>query len=257
MRLLPLAVLLPLLVGASASAGERTLAWTYDTNVLPAGSKELELWSTGRFGRPEGYSAFDNRAELEIGLGGQLQTSVYLNYGTVYDGPSGTTVLNWSISNEWKWKLLDPVADVFGLALYGEVTGGVNEEELEAKLILDKRYGHLLLALNLIGELEWENQFTGWLHEQILEATAGAEYGVGAGFHVGVEARVNAVWETATGFVGGAVFVGPVVSFVQPKWWLALSVTAQVAGFGSGTVNGLELDEHERLNVRLLAGFDL
>ncbi|MGO8971175.1 MAG: hypothetical protein ACLQDQ_16580 [Myxococcaceae bacterium] len=252
-----LAALLSLLAGASALASERTLTWTYDSNVLPPGSKELELWSTGRFGRPEGYSAFDNRAELEMGLVDQLQTSVYLNFGTVYDGPSGITVQNWSISNEWKWKLLDPVADVLGLALYGEVTVGVSEEELEAKLILDKRYGRLLLALNLIGEAEWENTFSGWLAEQQLEASGGAEYNLGAGFHLGLEARVNAVWERGTGFVGGAVFLGPVVSYVQKTWWVALSVMPQVVGFGSGTVGGLELDEHERLNVRLLAGFDL
>src|SRR5450432_4218297 len=94
------AAVLLLVLSASAEAGERTLAWTYDTSVLPEGSKELELWSTGRFGRPEGYSGFDNRAELELGLGGLLQTSVYLNFGTVYDGPSGTTVQNWSLSNE-------------------------------------------------------------------------------------------------------------------------------------------------------------
>jgi hypothetical protein len=48
-----------------------------------------------------------------------------------------------------------------------------------------------------------------------------------------------------------------VVSFVQPTWWVALSVLPQVVGFGSGTYDGLELDEHERINIRLLAGFDL
>jgi hypothetical protein len=252
-----LTAVLTCLLGTTAWAGERTLTWTYDSNVLPQASKELELWSTGRFGRPEGYSAFDNRAELELGLGAGFQTSVYLNFGTVYDGPSGTTVQNWSVSNEWKWKALDPVADVLGLALYGEATVGVLEEELEAKLILDKRFGKLLLAVNLIGELEWEKEFGGWLHEQILEASVGSEYAVGAGFHVGVEARVNAVWETGTGFVGGAVFVGPVISYVRPTWWIALSVMPQVVGFGNATAGGLELDEHERLNVRLLAGFDL
>jgi hypothetical protein len=251
------AALLALLLGASASASERTLTWTYDTSILPQGSKELELWSTGRFGRPDGFSEFDNRAELEIGLGANVQTSIYFNFSTIHEGPSASTEQVWNLSNEWKWKLLDPVADVFGLALYGEVTAGVSEYELESKLILDKRVGRLLIALNLIGELEWESLFSGWLHEQILEASGGAEYAVGAGFHVGVEARVNAVWETYTGFVGGAVFVGPVVSYVRPTWWVALSVTAQVTGFGSGLVDGLEFDEHERLNVRLLAGFDL
>jgi len=249
------AALLSLLAGSSALASERTLTWEYDSSVLPPGSKELELWSTGRFGKPEGYSAFDNRAELEMGLVDQLQTSLYVNFGTVYD--YGSLVSNWSISNEWKWKLLDPVADVIGLALYGELTFGPSEEELEAKVILDKRFGKLLLALNLIGEYEWENLNPGWLHEQQLEAAFGSEYNLGAGFHLGVEARLNNVWEGGTGFVGGALFLGPVVSYVRPTWWVALSVLAQVVGYGSGTVDGLELDEHERINVRLLAGFDL
>jgi hypothetical protein len=249
------AALLAVVVAAPALASERTLTWEYDTNVLPWGSKELELWTTGRFGHPEGYSAFDNREELEFGLGDNWQTSLYVNFGTVYD--YGNLKTNWTISNEWKWKLMDPVADIFGLALYAEFTVGPSEEELEGKLIFDKRFGKLLLALNLIGEYEWENLYPGWLHEQQLEAAFGAEYAVGAGFHIGLESRVNAVWEGGTGFAGGAVFVGPVVSYVRSTWWVALSVMPQVAGFGTGTVDGLELDEHERINIRLLAGFDL
>jgi len=250
--------LLCLLAGAPALAGERTLAWTYDSSVLPPGSKELELWSTFRAGRPEGYTAFDNRAELELGLVEGLQTSLYINFSTAHDGPSASNVQSWSLSNEWKWKLLDPVADAIGFALYGEVTVGPAEEELEAKLILDKRLGPVLLACNLVGALGWESTFQGnWRHQQELEGTFGAEVNLGGGFHLGLEARVNSLWETGTGFVGGAFFLGPVVSYVRPTWWVSLSVTPQVVGFGNATVDGLELDEHERLNIRLLAGFDL
>jgi hypothetical protein len=248
--------LLSLLLGLPALAGERTLTWTYDSGVLPPGSKELEPWSTARFGRPSGFTAFDNRVELELGVVPAVQTSLYLNFSTAREG--GVDVQEWSLSNEWKWKLLDPVADAFGFALYGEATLGVKEEELEAKLIFDKRIGKLLLALNLVGALNWEADAGHWTHGQEFEASAGVEYAVGAGFHLGVESRVNCLWQSGPGFLGGAVFVGPVLSFVQPTWWLALSFLPQAAGFGgSSAQTGLELTQYERFNVRLLAGFDL
>jgi hypothetical protein len=252
---LRLIALLSLLLGLPALAGERTLTWSYDSGVLPPGSKELELWSTARFGRPGGFTGFDNRAELELGVVPELQTSVYLNFSTARE--QGVDTQTWSLSNEWKWKLLDAVADAFGFALYGEATVGVLEEELEAKLIFDKRIGRLLLALNLVGALNWESADGTWTHGQEFEATSGAAYTLGAGFVLGVEARLNCLWQSGPGFLGGAVFLGPVVSFLQPTWWVSLSFTPQVAGFGGNARSGLELTQYERYNLRLLAGFDL
>jgi len=256
MRLDSLAVL-AVLAAAPALATERELTFTYDSSVLPPGSRELELWSTARFGRPDGYTAFDNRAEFELGVVSQLQTAIYLNFSTSHEGPSGSNVQTWSVSNEWKWKLLDPVADPFGFALYGEFLLGVNEQELEGKLIFDKRIGRLLLALNLIGELGWESAFNGTVHEQVLEATGGASYRLGAGFSLGVEMRLNCLWETGEGFVGGAFFVGPVVGFESGGFWATVSFLPQAVGFGPSTVGGLALEDQERFNIRLLVGFNL
>jgi hypothetical protein len=41
------------------------------------------------------------------------------------------------------------VADRAGVALYGELSAGPSEVELEGKLIFDKRVGRFLGALNL------------------------------------------------------------------------------------------------------------
>ena len=249
--------LLSLLLAPAAMAGGRTLTFTYDSSVLPPGSLEIEPWVTARFGRPDGYTQFDNRLEFELGVVPALQTSVYLNFSTTHEGPRGSNVQSWSLSNEWKWKLLDPVADAFGFALYGEVLLGVNEQELEAKLIFDKRIGPLLLALNIIGEYGWESRPSETVKEQVLDVTAGGSYALGAGFAVGVEARLNNIWETGEGFVGGALFVGPVVSYSHRSFWLALSFLPQVVGYGGTTVGGLSLADQERYNIRLLAGFSL
>ena len=57
-----------------------------------------------------------------------------------------------------------------------------------------------------------------------------------------------------------AVFLGPVVSYRQEKWWAALTVMPQIYGWnkdGSGDGNShLELVDHEKVSVRLLFGFN-
>ncbi len=55
-----------------------------------------------------------------------------------------------------------------------------------------------------------------------------------------------------------ALFLGPVVSYRQEKRWAALSVMPQIYGANfSGNpdhVSKLELEGHERVNIRLLLG---
>jgi hypothetical protein len=55
-----------------------------------------------------------------------------------------------------------------------------------------------------------------------------------------------------------ALFLGPVVSYRQEKWWAALTVMPQIFGANFGgdpDGNGLlELEGHERVNIRLVFG---
>src|SRR6185295_11207794 len=60
------------------------------------------------------------------------------------------------ISSEWKYKVLDPVANPVGLAFYQEYTVHTDEFEWETKLILDKKFGKNLIAYNFVIEPEWE-----------------------------------------------------------------------------------------------------
>ena len=54
--------------------------------------------------------------------------------------------------------------------------------------------------------------------------------------------------------------VGPVVTYHQEKWWVALTVMPQIYGWDKdGSADGnshLELVDNEKLNVRLLFGFN-
>src|SRR5512138_3244911 len=130
-----------LMVPLAARANERHFSYTYESAVLAPGEKEIEVWTTYRNGRDTRYTRFDERLEFEIGVLPGLQTSLYVNLTAVAQGVNGSLAKSTevSVSNEWKWRLLDGNVDGIGLALYGEITGGVDELELEGKLIVDKR----------------------------------------------------------------------------------------------------------------------
>ncbi len=63
------------------------------------------------------------------------------------------------------------------------------------------------------------------------------------------------IWENT------ALYIGPVVSYRQEKWWAALTVMPQVFGANfhgnPGGNSWLELEAHERVNIRLLIGISL
>jgi hypothetical protein len=258
-----LALAIGLFSAFPAFATERRLTWSYESLVLNPGAKELELWTTPRIGREDFYVRLDHRIELEFGVLDRLQSSVYLNATTLTEGVERTDSLEGSVSSEWKYKLLDPVADPVGFAVYGEVTLGFEEAELEGKLIVDKRLGPVLLAANLIAEYEWGLE--SGERELKLEQTAGVAYLVTDGLAVGLEARAQAIIGEGE-YEHTTLFAGPVFSYASAKWWVAFSFMPQVAAFKAeeeepdavvGTVEPLELHDHERFNARLLVGFHL
>ena len=151
---------------AGTRAQDRVFTYTYQSGVLNKGQKEIEVWSTLSGGRNNFYKGLDHKLEFEIGLGGKLQTSFYLNYGnsSAVVEENGIQILanstDYSFSNEWKLKLSDPVANRIGSALYFEYSLAPTETAFEGKLILDKQFGKFTNAFNLVGEYEIEHAFT-------------------------------------------------------------------------------------------------
>lgn len=96
--------------------------------------------------------------EIEIGLGGNVQTAFYFNrfqerYSTTLNATETSNEIGFS--NEWKWRISDPYLKKIGFALYSEwgIKGG-DELELENKIILDKIMGRHHLAFNGVSEFE-------------------------------------------------------------------------------------------------------
>ncbi len=248
----------------SVNAQDRLFTYTYQSTVLNKGQKELEIWNTFRAGRDDYYFRLDNRTEFEIGLGKNLQTAFYLNLTTQTqtEGPDSAKFMETenelSFSNEWKYKILDPVADPVGLALYAEVGVGSNEFELEGKLIIDKRIKHFTIAGNGVYELEMKpvitDNSTKWEKESKADLYLSLGYSFSTRFHLTLENG----WRNV--FAGGellhsAVFAGPGLSYAQDGFWINFTILPQIASFKGETNGSLNLNEYEKVQFRLLFSY--
>ncbi|MDE3056558.1 MAG: hypothetical protein KGJ59_01190 [Bacteroidota bacterium] len=253
----------------TAQANERKFAYTYETSVLPQGARELELWNTYQTGKPYFYRQLNQRVEYEFGLGGNLMTSLYMNYewktadsnGDLLNGDAVNSS-SVSISNEWKYKLSDRTADPIGFGLYGEATLGLDESELEGKLLFDKQLGKTLLAFNAVFEREWEsglqNGATVTEGESKLEFNLGASFAFMQHFSAGVEVFNQNLLGAEEGETGhSALFAGPVVSYTAENWWATLTFMPQLASLENTAKGKLDLDEYQKYEARLLFSFHL
>lgn len=251
-------------LGATASANERHFTYTYETAVLAPGAREVEIWSTPRLGRLDYYARFDHRLEIEVGLTDRLLTAFYLNASAAtFDEPDGRVTESEfkGVSSEWKYKLLDPAADPIGLAVYGELTGETDAFEAEAKLLVDKKIGNVLVASNLVLANEWEFERPDMMEEEVsraqeVELDLAGTYFLRPGLAVGLEARNhNEVKGGELEF--SALFAGPVVAFAADRWWAALSLMPQLPALKTEGDTARELTEHEKFEARLLVSFGI
>jgi hypothetical protein len=260
---LPLLVVLLLSSFLAARSDERLFTYVQEAEVLPKGGLEFEQWLTHRRSKADGvFSRWDFREELEYGLTDQLSVAGYLNFKSTHsEGVTGRTDESSfefeGISTELKYQLLNPNTKPIGVLLYGEATYNGDEFELEEKLVLQKNFGEKwVTAFNVTLEEEWAFTPTDTEEELALELTAGIAYKLGSHWSIGVEGRNRRVFAPGLDFsqrLANAWFVGPNVHYARDKWWATLTVLPQVHG-SPNTRNGLELDEHEKIEVRLIAG---
>jgi hypothetical protein len=250
-----------------ASATERLFTYSYEPETMPKGGMEYEQWVTLRSGRnaavgQENYNRWDLREELEYGVTDNYTLALYLNQTaeSYRDPVSGDDVSDFSfegVSLENKFLVLNPATHAVGLALYLEPTFAGDKAELEEKIILGQRYGDWKWAVNITHATEWEDNF----HETEgeLEFSLGIARQLGPRWSVGLEARNHNEIPKYSKWENTAVYVGPVVTYRQEKWWAALTVMPQVYGANfDGNPDGnvhLDLEGHERWNIRLILGF--
>lgn len=250
------AALLAALIGAAtASADERKFTYSYESKTLPQGAWEFEQWATLQTRQESGRSqAWSFREEIEYGLADRLTTALYLNWE--YEAVPGEHEVEFeTVSSEWKWKLMDAVADPVGLLLYGEVAAGPEEQELELKLIVDKQVGDFRFVYNFVVEFERAEEETPagdeWEKESAFEHTFGISYQANPNFAVGVESLfVQKYEEIFEELEATALFMGPNVHVATGGWWVTVTALRQV---DRGSAD-LDLDHFTQYEFRLIFG---
>jgi hypothetical protein len=248
---------------------DRNFARTYQSNVLPKNSVDLEFWHTSRMGHSgQFFHAQDQRLEVEFGVGGNLQTAFYFNrfQKRFSEGQDGTITTNEiGFSNEWKLKLADPSVNKLGLALYGEwgIKGG-DELELEAKVILDKVIGKHLIAFNGVyefeKEFEWEDgKIKSDGYEMPVELDLGYMYNVNNKWGVGFELRNHNEIAKGAGWEHSVLFGCPTINFRSNSWFVIANYLPQWINLSKtdAAPTNIVLDEQERTEARILIGISL
>ena len=257
------------LCAAVAPATERRFTYTYEPENLPKGALEFEQWVTLRAGRDsavgqDDYYRLQFREEIEYGVTDNYQIALYVNQEYVhYEDPTTdqtTSSYDWTgVSLENKYLVLNPANHKVGLALYLEPTYDGENFELEEKIILGQRHGDWKWALNLTHATEWEDDFRETEGE--FETTFGVTRDLSKNWSVGLEFRNHNEIPDYETWENTAFFLGPVVNYRRERWWATLTVLPQIYGAnfdGNPDKNtSLDLEGHERLNIRLLIGFSL
>jgi len=250
-----------------ASAMERYFGYTYEPETMPKGAMEYEQWVTLRAGRndavgQENYNKWEIREELEYGVSDRYTVSLYLNQSSesFRDPVSGADHSNSrfdGVSLENRFLVVNPADHAVGLALYLEPRYAGDEAELEEKIILGQRNGDWKWALNLTHSTEWSENFHSTEGE--VEVSFGITRHLNHRWSLGVEARDHNELPEYRKWENTALYVGPVVTYRQEKWWTTLTIMPQVLGVNFvenvDKDHILELEGHERVNARLVIGF--
>jgi hypothetical protein len=253
----------------TAMATERYFTYTYEPETMPKGAAEFEQWVTLATQRSadvgqENYNRWELREELEYGVTDNYTAAFYINLlqATNFKDPAtGDTVSEndfEGVSLENRYMLLNPAEHAVGVALYFEPAYSGEDAEIEEKIIIGQRWGDWKWALNIVNETEWD--LNGGGSEGIFEVDFGLTRHLNPHWSLGIEFRNHNVIPAYNDWEFTAFFLGPVVTYTTEKWWATLTVLPQVWGTNTSGgpdpdgVSGLELEDHERVDVRLIFG---
>jgi hypothetical protein len=252
-----------------AHANPMPLPYTYTYATLPKGEAEVEQYAdltpvkgvSVATGNPQLYLASQFQTEFEYGITDHLELGLYLalqpsgpagltNTATLTEGTGSKQRLRYRFAEEGELPI--------DIALYGEVVEFDTELEFEGKILLQKRFGDLIIAANLWGEVEqpWANTFGQF--DWVANPTLGAVYQVTPVVHLGVEGWMRGEWPygnpSRTFSLGPHEFVGPTFMFNFGRIWWSTGAYLRVDDI-SHTME--PLDNYGPVWVRTIIGFGL
>lgn len=217
----------------SSSATPRAFPFTYTTDQLAQGETEVEQYGdltparaiATSSGQPVWYGATQFQTELEYGIRDDLEGAFYVTFApspgdayassaTLTEGTGFKQRLRYALAPQERW----PV----DVSLYGEVVENDREIEVEAKVLLQRRFGRLRIDANLWAEYEVYYQPQ---RDVVLDPTLGATFEITPAVHLGAESWMRVEFPdpapaTRPFSLGPVVYAGPalLVSFGR-VWW--------------------------------------
>ncbi|HEU4579689.1 MAG TPA: hypothetical protein VFS67_15630 [Polyangiaceae bacterium] len=179
----------------AAGANPRPLPFSYQHEQIAKGAAELEQYvdltpvraqdaATGEL-RWYGLSQF--ATEFEYGLSDRLELGLYVTYApaassgfsNVVSPPDGN-----GMKQRLRFKLAETGEWPIDVSLYGETVENEREFELEAKVILQRRFGMARLIANASAEQEF---YYDGKHDLVLNPSAGLTFELSPTIQPGIE----------------------------------------------------------------------
>ena len=261
-----------LLVGAlaaPAAANPRALPFTYTTDTLPAGKVELEQYvdlvalralSPATSGA-QWYAPSAFQTELEIGLCDRLELGLYMTFvpdpGEQFASKAVFPGTGNGIKQRIRYTFAAPGSWPVDVGVYGELTENEREVEVEAKVLLQHRFGKLRLAANVSGETE---VYYSHQRELVLNPSLGATYEVSPSLHLGLDSWLRGEYPRnpppamRTFGLGPAAYVGPAMMINFGRVWWAVGGYVRVTNVSHDLQPG---EPYGPIYVRSMIGYDL
>ena len=251
----------------TASATPRPLPFTYTTETLGEGSAEIEQYAditpvkalSTTTGAPVWYGATQFQTEFEYGITNRLEAAFYVTYqpspGDSYTSTAPMTE-GTGIKQRLRYVFADPGELPIDAGIYVETVETANEFEVEAKILLQRRFGKLRVDSNLWGE--YELYYTPQ-KDVVLNPTLGATYEISPMVHVGAEGWMRVEFPDPAPHprpysVGPVGYVGPAVLFNFGKIWWSTGVYARVTDLSHEMLPG---DPYGPIWARTVVGVEL
>ncbi len=191
--------------GVAVAQTPRPLPFTYLVDTQQEDGLEIEQYvdlvptvARDASGARVAYLATQLQTEIEYGLSDRLELGLYATVAPIAPGLTDlpeTTVGNGS-KQRLKYSFAAPGEWPIDVGLYGELEENSSEFAIEAKVLLQRRFGQLRVAANLIAEMElpWGTTTPEW----ILMPTVGVTVELTPRLHLGAEYWVHTHVPTGT-----------------------------------------------------------
>jgi hypothetical protein len=249
------AVIGAIFMAGPAGATPRPLPFTYNYETLGEGELEVEQYadmvplqaSTDLHPNGGGWLlASQFQTEFEYGITNRLELGLYMTIAPVPNSsvfPQSPPPLTegTGVKERLRYRLFDEGVLPIDIGLYGELTETDLEFEIEAKVILQKRFGNLRIAANIVGEHEW--YFASSQQDWVFDPSAGITYQVTPVFQPGIDSWMWLEHSSATPAPGPQdlnllpnVYVGPAILLNFGKLWWSTGAYLRVTDFNHVTL---------------------